>query len=600
MRTLVVTASGRSLALLLMLGIIPLIRAQNLVPNNGFDVYTVCPNTSSQSDLTPPWTTVPNATGTPDYMNACFSGNQGVPNNFYGSQAPVSGDGYYGLITYYNGQEIREYMSVPLNCTLIAGVEYEVGFHISHSDNFRFASDRIGAYLSSGPLAGSGSAEALAYTPQIVNPAGNILDDDQDWTLISGTFVAIGNEDQLTIGNFHTDAQTQTIVVNPSSSLQWAYYYVDEVYVIPIGATPGLSNDTTLCAGTVLELDVTTTGATYLWQDGSEEALYTIAEPGSYWVQITTGECVLSDTINVSFIDPPSVDLGADTTLCFAEEYALDASVPGATYLWHDGSTGPMNTVNGPGTYWVQVSLEGCIAGDTLTVDLLGLATGQLGNDTLLCPGETLLLDAFMENAEYHWQDGSTSAIFPVTTAGVFWVQVSSQGCTSGDTIQVAFVDVPEFTLGNDTALCMDSSLVLGAGQLDAIIWSDGTSADSITINGTGTYWVQGQLNGCTVGDTLAVQLIYCDTEFEMPNIFTPNGDGHNDRFSTLHDIHIENALLTIHGRWGDRLFTTANINKGWNGEINGEPCPEGTYYWMIEYGTLERRSKQGHVTLLR
>jgi type IX secretion system substrate protein len=204
--------------------------AQNLVPNSGFDNYNSCPNSSSQFTHTPPWMN-PNG-ASPDYMNACFAGGaQGVPSNFYGYQQPRSGFGYYGMILYYINSEVREYMSAPLISPLIAGVVYKVGFYVSRADNFEYAVDHIGAYLSTGPVSGFGNVAMNNYIPQIDNGAGNFVTDTAGWTFISGLYTAAGGENRITIGNFYNDAATQTIDADPSSTLGWAYYLFEDVTV---------------------------------------------------------------------------------------------------------------------------------------------------------------------------------------------------------------------------------------------------------------------------------------------------------------------------------------------------------------------------------
>jgi gliding motility-associated-like protein len=659
-----------SIILLAAFNIISGLNAQNLVPNSGFDVYTTCPSTSSQFNLTPPWTNVSNVSGTPDYMNACFGGNQGVPVNFYGNQVPVSGSGYYGLITYYNTAEVREYLSVPLTCTLTAGVEYEVGFHVSLSDNFRFATDHFGAYFSSGPLFGSDDGNALPFVPQVDNPAGNVLSDMTNWTFISGTFIASGNETYLTLGNFHTDNQTQVVMVNSSSSLQWAYYYVDEVYVIPLGSATPMASDTTLCTGTTLDLDVTTSGASYLWQDGSTSAQYSVTAPGTYWVQIFYESCTLTDTIQVSYMDapngeigndttlcsgstlsidvtipdgsylwqdgstspqyavtvpgtywiqvsgggctwsdsitvqyagPPDIELGSDTALCPGASFLVDVFVSGASYLWFDGTTEPQHSIDLPGSYWVQVELDGCIVYDTLIVSTIGPGEVQFGNDTIICPGETLLLYAGSATAEYLWQDGSSQSGISVTTPGLYWVHVTMDGCVSSDTMEVDVMDVPGFILGYDIRKCEGSAIIIASEvSLEAITWNTGSTGSSISVDSSGTYWIQGEWNGCMIADTILIDLVDCNAEFDMPNVFSPNGDGFNDHFGALQDVRLQNPTLFIYGRWGDLIHSTSDITYGWNGRYNGMLCPEGTYYWVIEHGSTERHRKHGHVTLVR
>jgi gliding motility-associated-like protein len=69
-----------------------------------------------------------------------------------------------------------------------------------------------------------------------------------------------------------------------------------------------------------------------------------------------------------------------------------------------------------------------------------------------------------------------------------------------------------------------------------------------------------------------------------MPNAFSPNSDGKNDifRIPPLSPQQIKD--FTIYNRYGQRIFSTDDNNKGWDGTFNGVPQPAGTYVWKIEY----------------
>src|SRR5690606_14449467 len=100
-------------------------------------------------------------------------------------------------------------------------------------------------------------------------------------------------------------------------------------------------NDTTLCWGETFTLDVTTPNATYLWQDNSTNPTFNLEEQGTYWVEVIVSNCSAIDTIQIDFDPIPTVELGNDITLCDVEAFLLDATTPGATYIWQDNSTDP-------------------------------------------------------------------------------------------------------------------------------------------------------------------------------------------------------------------------------------------------------------------
>ena len=94
-------------------------------------------------------------------------------------------------------------------------------------------------------------------------------------------------------------------------------------------------------------------------------------------------------------------------------------------------------------------------------------------------------------------------------------------------------------------------------------------------------------------------------TTFNMPNAFTPNNDGLNDTFKPVGITRgILDYELTIWNRWGGNIFTSNEIETGWNGEINnaGELVPGGVYIYQIAYKKPrgEKVNLKGHLTLIR
>ncbi len=85
----------------------------------------------------------------------------------------------------------------------------------------------------------------------------------------------------------------------------------------------------------------------------------------------------------------------------------------------------------------------------------------------------------------------------------------------------------------------------------------------------------------------------------EMPNIFSPNGDGYNDRFLPL-DLNGVAGRLEIFNRWGQSLYTTTTLEQGWNGKVDGSAVPEGTYYFIVTPTETDAEVRTGHVTLTR
>lgn len=125
----------------------------------------------------------------------------------------------------------------------------------------------------------------------------------------------------------------------------------------------------TQCIGDIPVLDATTLDATYLWQDSSTEATFTVSNAGEYAVTVTRENCVVVDSIKFNFINIPSGVLGDDDDLCLGETIFLDARFPDATYLWQDSSTESQFTVEEAGTYSVSVMVDDCVMEDELVIE---------------------------------------------------------------------------------------------------------------------------------------------------------------------------------------------------------------------------------------
>ncbi|MFL5763539.1 MAG: gliding motility-associated C-terminal domain-containing protein [Bacteroidia bacterium] len=93
-----------------------------------------------------------------------------------------------------------------------------------------------------------------------------------------------------------------------------------------------------------------------------------------------------------------------------------------------------------------------------------------------------------------------------------------------------------------------------------------------------------------------------CETALTFPNVFSPNSDGINDNFIPLEHTGASNTLLKIYNRWGEELFRSDDLSKGWNGTHNNKNCPDGTYFWILEYQDCNHESgrSRGFLSLVR
>ncbi len=369
-----------------------------------------------------------------------------------------------------------------------------------------------------------------------------------------------------------------------------------------------LGNDTTLCSGVAIVISASPDYSSYLWSNGTSEQTTTIATNSTLSVTVFDSlGCSSSDTIQINFLNPISIWLGNDTTLCYSDSIKISAPSGFSSYLWNTNEISQEIWVKVSGNYTLTALQNGiCTSRDTISITLSSPPSLSLGNDTSVCFNSTSILLHAPENATtLEWSDGSNSSTFPINSTGSYWLKISnSDGCYNTDTIQVIFHHLNPISLGADVDFCGLPSFEIQAITIENnafdYYWSEGsTGPQSITVNSPGKYWVSYGDTNCAVSDT--IELFDCP-EMIIPNVFSPNNDGYNDRFiPQAQSIH--NFKMTIFNRWGDAIFQTDDFINGWDGQVNGKIASEGVYFWIIEYSEKFNSetiiSRQGSVTLI-
>ncbi len=277
---------------------------------------------------------------------------------------------------------------------------------------------------------------------------------------------------------------------------------------------------------------------TYLWQDGTKTMEYTVVSPGTYWVQASDKCSFRIDSFTVRDIDF-DFSLGADTVICDKTPLRLAATVPGASYLWQDGSTESAYTIHTSGSYRVQVTRNGCMLSDTIQVRYADVRQ-HLGDDIMVCKNEPvqITLQANVPpGATALWNDGTEGPVAYVADSGTYWVMVSDPPCTGSDTIIIR----------QEFCSCRISI------------------PDAFTPNGDGKndYFRPLIEPGCPVQD----------------------------------------YRLNIYNRYGQRIYTTNDPTSGWDGIYNGSPATVGVYMYDLRFtgGTKNNEYyKKGDLTVIR
>ncbi len=210
--------------------------AQNLVPNPSFEDTISCPIQPNGNHV-PSFTCqnwyLPTNTTT-WYLNGCaphVTGiNLNVPNNYpdYGWQYAHTGVAYIAMQTYYNNA--KAFIQVELSDTLIAQHKYCVQFYINSINNTRSACNNMGMYFSDIPVLLPSAQDYIGLIPQVNDT--NIVTDTVNWVQVTGEFIAVGGEQYITIGNFYSQANTDTVTINNTTNYVGAAYYIDDVSVV--------------------------------------------------------------------------------------------------------------------------------------------------------------------------------------------------------------------------------------------------------------------------------------------------------------------------------------------------------------------------------
>ena len=116
------------------------------------------------------------------------------------------------------------------------------------------------------------------------------------------------------------------------------------------------------------------------------------------------------------------------------------------------------------------------------------------------------------------------------------------------------------------------------------------------------TYIVTAANNGgCKDADTVFIK-VNPNADIFIPAAFTPNNDGKNDVFKPLMSIQFTLVSFSIYNRWGEKIFTTNEYGKGWNGKRNDQGQPAAVYIWILKVADRHKKitEKKGTVTLIR
>lgn len=219
----------------------------------------------------------------------------------------------------------------------------------------------------------------------------------------------------------------------------------------------------------------------------------------------------------------------------------------------------------------------------------------------------------------YLWNNGMNTSWLSELCAGTYTITVTDRHqCQSQLTVILSdsslFSSAIEAWCDNDTLFLGDNT-TLHSTELSAPFtyqWipSDGVKnpnlANTLVIPPSTTDYVVivSDEYGCTKRDTVRIFVkdIICEEPYVfIPNAFSPNGDGTNDKLFVRGEV-IESIKLEIFDRWGEKVFQSFDYQTGWDGTFRGVPCEPGVYDYYLEIKCIGQKQffKKGNITLLR
>jgi gliding motility-associated-like protein len=329
----------------------------------------------------------------------------------------------------------------------------------------------------------------------------------------------------------------------------------------------------------------------------------TVAEVGN----IGKSSCrVVSNTITVNVNEKPAINVKSNSPLCEGEVLQLQSNAAGKiTWTGPNGFTANSNpqlkaTPAITGKYIVTaVSDAGCINVDSTVVVVKSKPVARASGDKTICEGSSAMLNA-SGGKSYQWSpvtgvsgvNTATPTASPTETTKYIVTVRDEQGCDDTASVTIQINKKPVAHAGPDKKMNEGQTVTLNGaveGKDLKYFWTPVTAfANANTLTpvvspaGDITYTLHAVSNaGCGEGtDNVFVRVF---KKINIPNAFSPNGDGINDCWQITALETYPEATITIFNRYGQQVYVSNGYSKPWDGKQNGKALPVGSYYYVID-----------------
>ena len=226
-----------------------------------------------------------------------------------------------------------------------------------------------------------------------------------------------------------------------------------------------------------------------------------------------------------------------------------------------------------------------------------------------ICEGDSYEVNlTHFQTEQILWSDNTIGGYNSFSEPGTYYVDILLDSCYVTDTIQISVHYAPYFTL-NEISKCTGEELLLNLDPNNGqITWHDGSNKSNYLVQQEGIYSAEVE-NACgQFTYTADVSFEDCNCSIFIPNSFTPDGDGANDRFQIHYSCEFIKYDLNVFDRWGNIVFHASNPAHQWTGEsqTKGFVHNSNVYNYVLSYSAVNSEGKlihdqlRGHITQIR